>query len=110
MIEKSAFYPIIGKGAKLSLSWPAIPVAPWSAETPNLYTALVKLISPHGNVIERTELKFGFRDIQVQDKELLINNKPVLIKGVNRHDHCDITGRVLTKESTKSRTLFDEAT
>ncbi len=102
IIEKSAFYPIIGKGAKLSLNWPAIPVAPWSAETPNLYTAVVKLISPHGDVIERAELKFGFRDIQVKDKELLINDKPVLIKGVNRHDHCDITGRVLTKESIRA--------
>ena len=31
-----------------------------------------------------------------------MNGKAVLIKGVNRHDHCDVTGRVLNKESIKA--------
>ena len=105
-IKKSNFYPIKGKGANLTLSWPETQVAPWSAETPKLYTARVKLISPRGRVIESTELKFGFRNIQIKDKELLVNGEAVLIKGVNRHDHCDVTGRVLTKESIKAELLL----
>ena len=34
----------------------------------------------------------GFRRVEIKDKQLLINGKPVLMKGVNRHDHHPITG------------------
>ena len=105
-VNKRNFYPIIGKGAKLSFNWPSTTVAPWSAETPTLYEARIKLISPRGKVIESTKIKFGFRDIQIRDKELLVNGKAVLLKGVNRHDHCDITGRVLNKESIRAELLL----
>lgn len=101
-INKSNFYPIIGKGARLDFDWPSTKIAPWSAETPTLYEARIKLISPRGRIIESTKIKFGFRDVQIKDKELLVNGKAVLIKGVNRHDHCDVTGRVLNKESIKA--------
>ena len=105
-INKTNFYPIIGKGARLSFDWPSTAIAPWSAETPNLYEARIKLISPQGRIIESTKIKFGFRDIQIREKELLVNGKAVLIKGVNRHDHCDVTGRVLNKESIRAELLL----
>ncbi|MEC8645280.1 MAG: glycoside hydrolase family 2 TIM barrel-domain containing protein [Pseudomonadota bacterium] len=105
-INKSNFYPIIGKGARLSFDWPSTTVAPWSAETPTLYEARIKLISPQGRIIESTKIKFGFRDIQIREKELLVNGEAVLIKGVNRHDHCDVTGRVLNKESIRAELLL----
>lgn len=72
---------------------------PWSAEQPNLYTLVVSLIDSKGRVIERTSCNVGFRTIEVKDRELLINGKPVLIKGVNRHDHHDTLGKLIPRET-----------
>jgi len=52
----------------------------WSAEKPFLYSVLLQI----GN--EYIIFKIGFRRIEVKDSVMLINNKPVKLKGVNRHD------------------------
>ena len=52
----------------------------WNAENPYLYTLK---FSAEGETITRP---FGFRDIAISDKnQLLINNTPVKLKGVNFH-------------------------
>ncbi len=66
----------------------------WSAETPNLYTLVVTLKTLHGD--ESTACRIGFRKIEVRDRQLLINGRRVMIKGVNRHDHDDTTGKALS--------------
>ena len=38
----------------------------------------------------------GFRSIEIRDRELLVNDRPVLIRGINRHDFDPDTGRVVT--------------
>jgi beta-galactosidase len=70
----------------------------WSSEQPTLYTVVVQLISPEGRVTEQTRQRIGFRKIEIADKELLINGRAVLIKGVNRHEHDDTRGKALTRE------------
>ena len=67
----------------------------WSAEAPYLYTLSVALTTPAGT--ERVSTRIGFRSIVIKDRELLINGKAVLIKGVNRHDHSDTTGSAVTR-------------
>ena len=57
----------------------------WSAETPNLYTLHVSSCAD-GKVVERASLDFGFRTSEIRGSQLLVNGKPVLIKGVNRHE------------------------
>ncbi|MCR2792751.1 DUF4981 domain-containing protein [Microbacterium sp. zg.Y625] len=71
-------------------------VPPWSAETPHLETLLIELVEPGGRVSDETRLRIGFRRVEVSGRELLVNGKPVLIQGVNRHDFDPHTGRVLT--------------
>ncbi len=73
-------------------------VSPWSAEEPTLYTLVVSLVDASGAVVERTSTRIGFRDIEVQDRELLINGAPVILNGVNRHDHDDRLGKAVTRE------------
>ncbi len=69
----------------------------WSAEVPNLYTLAVEL--RHGeNVLEATNIRTGFRSVEVRDRQLLINGKPVFIAGVNRHEHDDRAGKALSRE------------
>ncbi len=67
----------------------------WSAESPSLYTLVVTLKTPQGK--ESTACRIGFRDIQIRDRQLLINGKRVMIKGVNRHDHDDATGKAVSR-------------
>ena len=79
----------------------------WSAETPNLYTLVVTLKRPslargNGGDEESTACHVGFRKIEIRNRSLLINGKRVLIKGVNRHDHDDTTGKALSRETMEA--------
>jgi len=73
-------------------------VAPWSAEAPNLYTLLVTMLDPDGNAMDVRSVRVGFRNVRIRSQELLINGKCVLIKGANRHDHDDTTGKTISRE------------
>jgi beta-galactosidase len=74
-------------------------VRPWSAETPNRYRLVVTLKDSGGKALEHTGCHVGFRTVAVRDRQLLINGKPVLIKGVNRHDHHEIHGKYVPHET-----------
>lgn len=72
--------------------------AKWSAEKPNLYTLVLSLVDPDGEIIEATSTKVGFRTVELKDGELLVNGKSTLLYGVNRHDHSQHTGKVVSFE------------
>ncbi len=71
----------------------------WSSEYPNLYTVLVTLKDKSGKVLEAFTEKTGFRKIEINEGNLLINGVRVYIKGVNRHEHDPVTGHVISEES-----------
>lgn len=71
-------------------------VKPWSAESPYLYTLEVTLKTSAGT--ERTTRRIGFRRVEIRGFDLLINGQRVMIKGVNRHDHDDTTGKAVSRE------------
>ncbi|MEM7344408.1 MAG: glycoside hydrolase family 2 TIM barrel-domain containing protein, partial [Chloroflexota bacterium] len=71
----------------------------WSAETPYLYTLVVSLKNGAGETIDAVSHKIGFRQVEIQGREILINGQPVLLKGVNRHDHDDQTGKTVDEAS-----------
>ena len=87
-----------------SVSWRVdVPdVEPWSAELPRLYPLSIRLLSPSGDVAEEVELRIGFRQVEVRGVDLLVNGRRVLIRGVNRHDFDQITGRVISVESMRA--------
>jgi beta-galactosidase len=72
----------------------------WSDENPYLYTALFQLYKD-GNLMEAQSCRVGFRKVEIRAGQLLLNGKPVLIKGVNRHEHDPMTGHYLTEESLR---------
>lgn len=76
-------------------------VHPWSAEDPYRYTLTVTLRHESSGVVESTALKIGFRRVEIRRRELLINGKPVLIQGVNRHEHDPKTGRTVSAEAMR---------
>ncbi|XP_024380788.1 uncharacterized protein [Physcomitrium patens] len=65
----------------------------WSAEHPNLYTLVVLLKDPSGAVIDCEACRVGVRKISTRPKELLVNGEPVVIRGVNRHEHHPRLGK-----------------
>ena len=70
----------------------------WNAEEPTLYTLVASLLDNQGNLVEMTSTRVGFRRFEIKNKELLINGKAVLIKGVNRHEHDQFTGKTISRE------------
>jgi beta-galactosidase len=73
----------------------------WNAETPHLYRLMVSLLEPTGKVVEVVSQRIGFKSVKIEARELLINGKPVLIQGVNRHDHDEKTGCVVSKQTMR---------
>ena len=72
-------------------------VESWTAETPNLYS--IQMTLKNGNkIISSVADEIGFRTIQVKEGQLLVNGMPILIKGVNRHEHDAETGHVISKD------------
>ena len=73
-------------------------VAPWSAETPTLYTLVIG-VGPLGkDPTHFYSQKVGFKTSEIKNGQLLINGKAILVKGINRHDHDPDTGHYITEE------------
>lgn len=72
-------------------------IQPWSAEWPNLYTVELQLRGPDG-VIHTIEKPFGFRTVTLlPGVGLFVNDKPVRLRGVNRHTSWPDTGRTTNR-------------
>ncbi|MDK1703788.1 beta-galactosidase [Serratia rubidaea] len=71
----------------------------WSAETPHLYRALVLLQRADGTLIEAEACDVGFRQVSIENGLLLLNGKPLLIRGTNRHEHHPQRGQVMDEET-----------
>lgn len=76
---------------RLNVEKPAL----WSAETPNLYRAVVQLHTAGGVLIEAEACDVGFRQVCIENGLLLLNGKPLLIRGTNRHEHHPVNGQVI---------------
>ena len=72
---------------------------PWNHEDPQLYTLTVTLLAPDGRAVEYSATRLGFRSVEMADRALLINGQQVMIKGVNRHEWDDQTGKVISRAS-----------
>ncbi len=90
-------------GQRVTCSFGAVDVEPWSAESPTLYDVSVELISPEGAVVESATQRCGFRRVEIENRHLMINGAPIMINGVNRHDHHPDTGKTLSRDE-----IFDE--
>lgn len=70
----------------------------WSAETPVLYRLTATLHAPSGEVIEVIPLRTGFREVKIAGGQLLVNGRPILIKGANRHEIDPDGGYIVSEE------------
>ena len=75
--------------ARLRIAVPKARLRLWSHEDPALYTLAVSLTPPKDTNADASHaaIRVGFRVIEVANRNLLINGRRVLIKGVNHHEH-----------------------
>ncbi|REL35869.1 beta-galactosidase [Thalassotalea euphylliae] len=88
------------KGAWQDVSFSELQVkAPkqWSAEQPNLYRCIIALLDEQQQVVDVEAYNVGFRKVEMLDGQLCLNGKPLLIRGVNRHEHHPELGHVVTE-------------
>lgn len=65
------------KGGRATLDVPNFKL--WSPESPNLHTVAI-------DGIPTVKARFGIRTIEARDRQLFLNEKPLYLKGANRHE------------------------
>lgn len=78
----------------------------WSAESPYLYHLVMTLKDASGNILEVVPQRVGFRDIKVRDGLFYINNRYVMLHGVNRHDNDHLKGRAVGMDRVEKDLLL----
>ena len=68
----------------------------WSSEKPNLYDVDIMLCNK-GQELEHFCNHLGVRKVEIRGDVIYYNDKPVKIKGVNRHEFHPRTGRTLDR-------------
>ena len=72
-------------------------VKAWTAETPNLYKVYITVNGKQGTT-EVIPQKVGFRNVEIKNAQLLVNGKPILIKGADRHEIDPDGGYIVSVE------------
>ncbi len=85
-------------------------VRAWNAESPFLYRLVLSTTTKpdggdaadeaeHAQSFDCEAAYVGFRQVKISGNKLLLNDKAVSIRGVNRHEHHEEHGKTLTFES-----------
>ncbi len=90
---------VTGQKTEVKLKIPVENPEKWSAENPYLYNLLLILKDDKGQLLEVVPCRVGFRTIELKDGNLLVNGVPIMLKGVNRHEHHPELGRAVPMES-----------
>ena len=69
-------------------------IIPWTAENPHLEKMLIFLSDSNHKHIDNVCTYVGFRNVRIENGQLLVNGVPVTIRGVDRHEHDPQTGHV----------------
>lgn len=64
----------------------------WFPKTPNLYIMKVAL-RIDGNLVDEYYTQFGIRTVKIEEEKVLLNNQPVFLTGVARHEDHPVYGR-----------------
>lgn len=134
-VEKCMMFELLDAEGNMVFSMPSgcgklvgngLDVRHWTAETPYLYTLVVKIynVAPKqllgkklvksGNdkailaefrnkldklqPVEVVTQRVGFRKVEIKNAQLLVNGQPIYIKGVNRHEMDPDGGYVVSRD------------
>lgn len=63
----------------------------WSPEAPNLHTVALAMNAAAPQVLSFST-RFGIREIKAEKGKMWLNGRPLFLKGVNRHEQCEMYG------------------
>lgn len=69
----------------------------WNSEHPYLYT-LVCTLKQKGKTLHATTRRIGFRQIEVRGNKVYVNNYPIKLRGVCRHEVMPLRGRSVNND------------
>lgn len=69
----------------------------WDSEHPYLYTLTCQL-KDGKNVLHETSRRIGFRQVEVRGNQMYINNMPIKLRGVCRHEVMPLRGRSVNND------------
>lgn len=98
-----------GASAEITVQIPVDDPKKWSAEEPWLYPLSLSLEDAGGTAVTEHRTLAGFRTSEIKNGQLLINGKPVLLKGVNRHEHNPVTGHAPGGDLIRDLKLMKQA-
>jgi beta-galactosidase len=91
----------VGNAHTLSITMALKNPHKWTAETPYLYHLLLSL-----GKSQFISQRIGFRTSEIKNRNWLINGHPIIIRGVNRHEHHPIHGRAVPYEFMRNDLLL----
>lgn len=102
-IEKMGKWVVFDKRTevKTKMSRDILSAMPWTSETPNRYTVVVRVRDEKLNVIETTGTRFGFNRVKMEDGVLTVNGKEVTLRGVVYNNYTK-DGSALSREQVKA--------
>ncbi len=78
--KKEPFSVPVSKTAVVKLWYPWIAPVLWSPETPHLYHLQARIIK-EGKVVDRTQVRFGFREVWVEGDHMMLNGRRLNLHG-----------------------------
>jgi beta-galactosidase len=97
-------YAFKGYAAAFDLSVPE--AAAWSAERPDRYRLITEWLDPDGGCQEVHETWIGFTRIETGGRRLCVNGKPIVLIGVNRHDHHPENGKTCSADDIRAELVM----
>ncbi len=90
----------------------------WSAEAPNRYVLVAEIKDKKGRTIDCTSTYFGIRTVEIRETKaeddefglagryFYVNNMPVKLKGVNRHETNPTVGHAITHKQMEEEVML----
>jgi len=69
----------------------------WNPETPHLYTVVVTLDA--ADYSTSTAVRTGLRHVEISNRELRVNQRAIMVHGVNYHEHHDELGKAVPRST-----------
>ena len=79
---------------RIEVSLPVQNPKTWTAEHPNLYLLSGQLNEDH-KLVDHLFLNTGFRQTEIRGSQILVNGKPVKLRGTCHHDSHPMKGRAV---------------
>jgi beta-galactosidase len=88
----------VGADGQATLTQRVVHPRLWSAEFPNLYSLSIDLKDADGTVIEHLARRVGIREVSIRNGVFCVNNVPVKLVGICRHEVHPAMGTAVNAE------------